>query len=71
MTKRIFFIIAILITVVFNFALAQTNKFPVPAGNANQLFYLQRTTNTNTIICELNMDKGLLDKDDPCTCFLD
>ena len=24
--------------------------FPVPAGNVNQLFYLQRTSNKNTII---------------------
>lgn len=30
------------------------DSFPVPKGNPMQLFYLQRTANTNTIICELN-----------------
>lgn len=30
------------------------DSFPVPKGNPLQLFYLQRTANTNTIICELN-----------------
>lgn len=41
-------------------------KFPTPKGIANQLFYLQRDPNTNTIICELNVDaKGQLVKDDP------
>lgn len=41
-------------------------KFPVPKGISNQLFYLQRDPNTNTIICELNVDsKGIVDKDQP------
>ncbi len=41
-------------------------KFPVPKGISNQLFYLQRDPNTNTIICELNADKnGVVDRDEP------
>lgn len=32
----------------------EVDSFPVPRGNPLQLFYLQRTANTNTIICELN-----------------
>ena len=41
-------------------------KFPTPKGIANQLFYLQRDPNTNTIICELNADaKGVVNKDEP------
>lgn len=41
-------------------------KFPVPQGISNQLFYLQRDPNTNTIICELNVDgDGDVDKKDP------
>jgi phosphatidylglycerophosphate synthase len=41
-------------------------KFPTPKGIKNQLFYLQRDPNTNTIICELNFDeKGQLVKDEP------
>ncbi|WP_084240649.1 DUF4833 domain-containing protein [Pedobacter africanus] len=41
-------------------------KFPVPQGISNQLFYLQRDPNTNTIICELNVDgNGELNKKEP------
>ena len=41
-------------------------KFPTPKGIKNQLFYLQRDPNTNTIICELNVDsKGKLNDDEP------
>jgi hypothetical protein len=40
-------------------------KFPVPVGNPNQLFYLQRTPNTNTIVCELNYNNNVLDKEEP------
>lgn len=32
--------------------------FPVPKDISNQLFYLQRDPNTNTIICQLNVDKN-------------
>ncbi len=46
------------------------DSFPVPSGNPNQLFYLQRTTNTNTIICELNIDsKGKLNEESPVHVF--
>lgn len=46
------------------------DTFPVPAGNANQLFYLQRTSNTNTIVCELNLNsKGELNEDNPVHVF--
>jgi hypothetical protein len=41
------------------------DTFPVPPSNTNSLFYLQRTPNTNTIICELNQTGGVLDKDEP------
>lgn len=40
-------------------------KFPVPVGIPNQLFYLQRTANSNTIICELNYKDNVLDVDEP------
>jgi len=41
-------------------------NFPTPKGIKNQLFYLQRDPNTNTIICELNLDdKGQLVEDEP------
>lgn len=43
------------------------DTFPVPKGNSKQLFYLQRTANTNTIICEINYDKdgGSINESDP------
>lgn len=39
--------------------------FPIPSGNSKQLFYLQRTLDINTIICELNYRDGILDKKNP------
>lgn len=42
------------------------DTFPVPKTNNKQLFYLQRTANTNTIVCELNYEKnGQLNISDP------
>jgi hypothetical protein len=41
------------------------DTFPVPPHNSKSLFYLQRTPNTNTIICELNEKNGVPDADDP------
>ncbi|MES2372071.1 MAG: DUF4833 domain-containing protein [Bacteroidota bacterium] len=46
------------------------DTFPVPIGNPNQLFYLQRTSNTNTIVCELNVNsRGQLDTESPVNVF--
>lgn len=46
------------------------DTFPVPNGNPNQLFYLQRTSNTNTIVCELNFDRnGKLNEESPIHVF--
>jgi phosphatidylglycerophosphate synthase len=48
----------------------QPLAFPVPKGVANQLFYLQRDPNTNTVIYQLNIDKsGQLDDDEPINVF--
>lgn len=44
---------------------AQEKNFPVPTGNSKQLFYLQRTPNTNTIVYELNYKNGVIDKENP------
>ncbi len=49
---------------------ADADTFPVPTGNPKQLFYLQRTANTNTIICELNTDsKGAPIPDKPVNVY--
>ena len=45
-------------------------NFPVPAGVANQLFYLQRDPNTNTVIYQLNVNgAGKIDEDEPINVF--
>lgn len=48
-----------------NILLAQSIKedgkeFPIPSGNSNQLFYLQRNENINTLVYELNEQNGNL-----------
>lgn len=54
----------------FTFELrAQPANFPVPTGNSKQLFYLQRTPNTNTIVCEFNLKNGKLDSETPIHVF--
>ena len=44
-------------------------NFPVPDGNPNQLFYLQRTPNANTVVYELNYINGNLDEAHPIHVF--
>jgi len=65
------FIFAVLIC---SFNLSAQNKedgkgFPVPAGNPNQLFYLQRNENTNTVIYELNEANEMLNAQNPVHAF--
>jgi hypothetical protein len=46
------------------------DTFPVPVNIKNQLFYLQRTTNTNTVVYALNINaKGVLDESTPVKVF--
>jgi phosphatidylglycerophosphate synthase len=46
------------------------DTFPVPRNIKNQLFYLQRTPNVNTIVCELNYQQnGQLDAENPVHVF--
>jgi len=44
-------------------------KFPVPRGNPKQLFFLQRSQNTNTVVYELNIKNGILDPISPVHIF--
>ena len=46
-----------------------TLKFPVPHGNPKQLFFLQRSQNTNTVVYELNIKNGVLDSIAPVHIF--
>jgi hypothetical protein len=41
-------------------------EFPVPPTNAERLFYIQRTPNTNTIVYDLNLNSdGKLNTEEP------
>jgi hypothetical protein len=44
-------------------------KFPTPTGNPNQLFFLQRSQNANTVIYELNLKNGVMDSVEPVHIF--
>jgi len=59
-------VVSVLVSLVSTHA---QDGFPVPAGNVNQLFYLQRTSNTNTIVCELNYKDGILNEKKPVHVF--
>jgi hypothetical protein len=51
-------------------AVKPATTFPVPSGIPNQLFYLQRDPNTNTVIYQLNVDRaGRLNEDEPVNVF--
>jgi phosphatidylglycerophosphate synthase len=45
------------------------DSFPVPSGDPYQLFYLQRTSNKNTIVCDVNLVNGAPDKTSPVHVF--
>jgi hypothetical protein len=45
--------------------LADDDKFPAPPENVSRLFYMQRTSNSNTLIYELNTHNGVLDAENP------
>lgn len=72
--SRLYITIAICLFAL-NGALAQTPaskgnpsplKFPTPKGIANQVFYLQRDPNTNTLIYEINVkEDGKIDDKEP------
>ena len=63
--QRIVNFIILFITLSITASVGAQEKFPVPAGNPNQLFYLQRTANTNTIVVELNYKNSELDEEEP------
>lgn len=46
-------------------------KFPTPKNISNQLFYVQRDPNINTVICQLNVnaDGELVDESNPVNVF--
>lgn len=61
--------LVVLLVFVVNVQSNAQEGFPEPANNSNQLFYLQRTSNKNTIVYELNMKGGVLDAENPIHVF--
>lgn len=61
------FIFTLIIITLHGFT--QEKIFQVPSGNSKQLFYLQRTSNTNTIVYELNYKDGIVDTENPVQPF--
>jgi hypothetical protein len=44
-------------------------RYPTPSGNVNQLFFIQRDPNINTLIYELNINNGTLNEEEPVHVF--
>lgn len=59
----------VVLTLTFSVPTRAQDGFPVPADDMNRLFYLQRTSNTNTIVCELNYQDGVLNEKKPVHVF--
>lgn len=64
-----FFGILISLSCILLQSFAQEKVFPIPAVGSKQLFYLQRTSNTNTIVYELNYKNGIIDTENPVQGF--
>ncbi|MEI8073877.1 MAG: DUF4833 domain-containing protein [Bacteroidota bacterium] len=63
---RIYQIIAFFLLLgIQNVSAQRDAKYPTPSGNINELFFIQRDPNINTLIYELNMNKGGLIEDEP------
>jgi hypothetical protein len=45
------------------------SRYPTPSGNSNQLFFIQRDPNINTLIYELNLKNGSLNEEEPVHVF--
>ena len=44
-------------------------RYPTPTGNSNQLFFIQRDPNVNTLIYELNIKNGAINEEEPVHVF--
>ncbi|MGZ3756782.1 MAG: DUF4833 domain-containing protein [Mucilaginibacter sp.] len=67
--KHFFFTIIAILFITTQLHAQDSLKFPTPTGNPNQLFFLQRNQNTNTVVYELNYKKGVLDTVQPVHAF--
>lgn len=71
MKKIIVFIIGIMyLDSVLSQNELNVHSYPIPQGNSNQLFYIQRGTNRNTLVYEANFDEdGILFKESPVVIY--
>lgn len=44
-------------------------SYPVPSNKSNMLFYLQRSKDANTVVYELNYNKGILNEQQPVKAY--
>ena len=63
------YVIVIVVFVCSERCLAQDPALPVPTGNVNQLFYLQRTPDDNTVVYQLNYKDGILNNEEPVNAY--
>jgi hypothetical protein len=68
-TRQIWLILSIFVLQSRSVPAQDQLVFPVPSGITDQLFYLQRTPNTNTVIYALNYKNGELDSLKPVHVF--
>ena len=61
--------LCILISGLQKVAAQREARYPIPSGNVNQLFFVQRDPNINTLIYELNLKNGAIVEDDPIHVF--
>lgn len=70
--KSLKYVVSLMFIVVLAVVWISTNAqdgFPEPQSNPDQLFYLQRTHNKNTIVYELNKKDGVLNTSEPIHVF--
>lgn len=70
-TKSKFFILIVIAfaTISLSFTNKNEDNFPSPKGIVNQLFYLQRDPDTNTLVYKLNIVNGELNDLEPVSVF--
>lgn len=62
----IYFFLSLFMIIESQQCIAQRDaRYPTPTGNQNQLFFIQRDPNINTLIYEINLNKGVLVEDEP------
>ena len=67
--SRVVFFNVILVFSIKTIEAQRDARYPTPSGNTNQLFFIQRDPNINTLIYELNLKNGSVVEDEPIHVF--